>query len=134
MWTTAYAILFIFIFELGGSFFSRSTLRLFELALVLVRLDHVALTDLTHSRIFPRNVAPDFTHYFSERPEMSSYNMKPIADLRQQIHDDLRRQHPEWVLPNGESPMCDVYDARLMDLLALVPGSYLRSEWQRFGN
>jgi hypothetical protein len=34
---------------------------------VLVRFDHVALTDLTHFRIFPRNLAPDFTHYFSER-------------------------------------------------------------------
>jgi hypothetical protein len=46
-----------------------------------------------------------------------------IADLRQQIHDDLRRQHPEWVLPNGESPMCDAYEARLMDLLAFVTRS-----------
>jgi hypothetical protein len=46
-----------------------------------------------------------------------------IADLRQQIHDDLRRQHPEWVLPNGESPMCDGYEARLMDLLAPESGS-----------
>ena len=41
-----------------------------------------------------------------------------IADLRQQIHDDLRTQHPEWVLPNGESPMCDAYEARLMDELS----------------
>ena len=57
-----------------------------------------------------------------------------IANLRQQIHDDLRKQHPEWVLPNGESPLCDVYEARLMDLLALVPGSDLRSEWQRIGH
>jgi hypothetical protein len=47
-------------------------LQLFEIAVVLLRLDHVALTDLTHFRIFPRNPAPDFTHYFSERPEMSS--------------------------------------------------------------
>ncbi len=46
-----------------------------------------------------------------------------ITDLRQQIHDDLRIQHPEWVLPNGESPMCDAYEARLMDLLAPVSGS-----------
>ena len=30
---------------------------------------------------------------------------------RQQIHDDLRIQHPEWVEPNGESSM------RLMELL-----------------
>jgi hypothetical protein len=41
-----------------------------------------------------------------------------ITDLRQQIHDDLRTQHPEWVLPNGESPMCDAYEGRLMDELA----------------
>jgi len=39
------------------------------------------------------------------------------TQLRQQIHDDLRIQHPEWVQPNGESPMCDFYEARLMDLL-----------------
>ena len=48
-----------------------------------------------------------------------------IANLRQHIRDDLRKQHPEWVLPNGESPICDVYEARFMDLLALVPDFYL---------
>jgi len=50
----------------------KPTSPLSEIARVLMRLDHVALTDLTHFRIFPRNLAPDFTHYFSERPEMSS--------------------------------------------------------------
>ena len=39
------------------------------------------------------------------------------TELRQQIHDDLRLQHPEWVQPNGESPICDSYDARLMELI-----------------
>jgi hypothetical protein len=39
------------------------------------------------------------------------------TDLRKQIHHDLRIQHPEWVQPNGESPMCDSYEARLMELL-----------------
>ena len=39
------------------------------------------------------------------------------SDLRQQIHHDLRVQHPEWILPNGESPMCDSYEARLMEVL-----------------
>ena len=39
------------------------------------------------------------------------------AELRHQIHDDLRIQHPEWVQPNGESPVCDSYEARLMELL-----------------
>ena len=59
-----------------------------------------------------------------------------IANLRQQIHDELRREHPEWVLPNGESPMCDVYEARFMDLLGLVPSSYLQrpTGWQHIRN
>jgi hypothetical protein len=39
------------------------------------------------------------------------------ADLLQKIHDDLRIQHPEWIQQNGESPMCDSYEARLMKLL-----------------
>jgi hypothetical protein len=39
-----------------------------------------------------------------------------IAELRQEIHDDLRIQHPEWVEPNGECPMCDSYESRLMEL------------------
>jgi hypothetical protein len=40
-----------------------------------------------------------------------------IAELRQQIHDDLRIQHPEWIKPNGECPECDIYEARLMEEL-----------------
>jgi hypothetical protein len=40
-----------------------------------------------------------------------------IAELRQQIHDDLRIQHPEWIKPNGECPECDFYEARLMEEL-----------------
>jgi len=43
--------------------------------------------------------------------------IRTYIDLRQQIHDDLRVQHPEWVETNGESPMCDFYEARLMELL-----------------
>ena len=42
------------------------------------------------------------------------------TELQQQIHDDLRIQHPEWVQPNGESPMCDSYEARLMELLNIL--------------
>jgi hypothetical protein len=42
------------------------------------------------------------------------------ADLRKQIHNDLRIQHPEWVQPNGESPMCDSYEARLIETLDVL--------------
>ena len=45
-------------------------------------------------------------------PQIHTY-----TELRQQIHDDLRIQHPEWVGANGDSPMCDFYEARLMELL-----------------
>jgi hypothetical protein len=42
------------------------------------------------------------------------YQIHTYAELRQQIHHDLRIQHPEWVEPNGESPMCDSYESLLM--------------------
>jgi hypothetical protein len=42
------------------------------------------------------------------------------AELRRQIHDDLRTQHPEWVEPNGDSPTCDAYELRLAELLGLT--------------
>ena len=43
-----------------------------------------------------------------------------IAELRQQIHNDLRIQHPEWIEPNGECPECDFYEARLMEELHIL--------------
>jgi hypothetical protein len=51
------------------------------------------------------------------KPVTMSHQIHTYPELRQQIHDDLRVQHPEWVEPNGESPMSDFYEARLMDLL-----------------
>ena len=55
--------------------------------------------------------------FIAMSPQIHTY-----AELRQQIHHDLRIQHPDWVQPNGESPMCDSYEARLMQLLgASIP-------------
>ena len=45
------------------------------------------------------------------------HQIHTYAELRQQIHDDLRIQHPEWVQPDGTSPKCDSYEARLLELL-----------------
>jgi hypothetical protein len=45
------------------------------------------------------------------------HQIHTYAELRQQIHHDLRIQHPDWVQPNGESPICDSYEVRLMKLL-----------------
>ena len=41
------------------------------------------------------------------------------TELQQQIHDDLRNQHPDWVEPNGNCPTCDSYESRLAELLGL---------------
>jgi hypothetical protein len=42
----------------------------------------------------------------SPKPIAMSPQIHTYTELRQQIHDDLRIQHPEWVEPNGESSMC----------------------------
>jgi hypothetical protein len=39
------------------------------------------------------------------------------TELEQQIHEDLRAQHPEWVAPDGKCPKCDEHEARLKELL-----------------
>jgi len=44
-----------------------------------------------------------------------AHQVHTYTELRQQIHDDLRVQHPEWIQPNGESPICDSYEARLIE-------------------
>ena len=54
---------------------------------------------------------------FFPKPVAMSHQIHTYTELRQQIHGDLRIQHPEWVEPNGESPMSDFYEARLMELL-----------------
>ena len=46
------------------------------------------------------------------------HQIHTYTELQQQIHDDLRIQHPEWVGSNGESPMCDSYESLLTELLA----------------
>ena len=48
------------------------------------------------------------------------HQLYTYADLRKRIHDDLRIEHPEWVQPNGESPMCDSYETRLMETLDVL--------------
>jgi hypothetical protein len=50
-------------------------------------------------------------------PIAMSYPIHTYTELQQQIHDDLRIQHPEWVNSNGESPTCDSYEARLTQML-----------------
>ena len=39
------------------------------------------------------------------------------AQLQREMHNALLAQHPEWILPNGDCPTCDSYDARFAELL-----------------
>jgi hypothetical protein len=59
-----------------------------------------------------RVTVESFTNPIAMSPQIHTY-----TELRQQIHDDLRIQHPEWIQPNGESPICDSYESRLTGLL-----------------
>jgi len=53
------------------------------------------------------------------RGKHMSDQIHSFGDLQQQIHQDLRMQHPDWVEPNGDCPKCDSYESRLADLLGL---------------
>ena len=46
-----------------------------------------------------------------------------FVPLQREIHEALRKEHPEWVEPNGECPMCEIYESRLASLLALASES-----------
>jgi hypothetical protein len=73
-------------------------------------------TERTHRRGKLDKPSPATLERFT-KPIAVSPQIHTYAELQQQIHHDLRIQHPEWVQPNGESPMCDSYEARLTELL-----------------
>ncbi len=48
------------------------------------------------------------------------FALAPYAQLQRDIHNALRAQHPEWILPNGDCPTCESYESRLAELLRLT--------------
>jgi hypothetical protein len=50
-------------------------------------------------------------------PVVAPHEIRTYPELQEQIHRDLRVQHPDWIEPNGECPMCDSYEARFTQLL-----------------
>ena len=75
---------------------------------------------LAHARA--ANSGRPFRRVF-HKPGGMFHQIHTYTELRQQIHDDLRLQHPDWVQPNGESPICDSYEARLMELIDPLTGT-----------
>jgi hypothetical protein len=47
-------------------------------------------------------------------------NIRSYTELRELIRVSLRTQHPEWIDPNGDSPLCDSYEARFAELVGLT--------------
>lgn len=45
------------------------------------------------------------------------------VQLQRQMHEALLKEHPEWIEPNGECPMCEIYESRLAELLRLQSSS-----------
>jgi len=70
-----------------------------------------------HSRRALRRIPPTPILNLLPRPIATSHPIHTYTELQQQIHEDLRMQHPEWVKPNGQSPMCDSYDACLTEMV-----------------
>ena len=72
---------------------------------------------LRHSRRAFRPIPRAPTLNLLPRPMAMSHPIHTYTELQQQIHDDLRIQHPEWIQPNGQAPMCDSYEACLTEML-----------------
>jgi hypothetical protein len=65
---------------------------------------------------------------------MMSNTIRSHAELREFIRASLRIQHPEWVAPDGASPLCDFYEARFAELLGLTHGGGELGCVECFGN
>src|SRR5438876_8704364 len=70
-----------------------------------------------HSRRVLRRIPPAPILNLLPRLIAMSPRIHTYTELQHQIHDDLRIQHPEWIESNGESPMCDSYEACLTQML-----------------
>jgi hypothetical protein len=49
-----------------------------------------------------------------------SDKIRNYAELRELVRVSLRIQNPQWVEPNGDSPVCDFYEARFAELIGLT--------------
>ncbi len=59
---------------------------------------------IRHSRRDLRRIPPAPRLNLLPRPIAMSPPIHTYTELQQQIHDDLRIQHPDWVQSNGKSP------------------------------
>jgi len=48
-----------------------------------------------------------------------SQNIRTFTELQREVHDALLKQNPHWVEADGRSSLCEFYDARFAQILAL---------------
>jgi hypothetical protein len=46
--------------------------------------------------------------------------IRTYAELRELFRVSLRAQNPEWVEPDGRSPICKIYEARFAKLIGMT--------------
>jgi hypothetical protein len=51
---------------------------------------------------------------------LSTMPIRTYTELRNQIREAMRRQHPEWIDANGKSPLCDSYEAPSRQIARLI--------------
>jgi hypothetical protein len=64
-------------------------------------------------------VEPGRNHMGTDKSE----KIRSYAELMALIRRSLRTQNPQWIDANGQSPICDEYEARFANLLGLANSS-----------
>jgi hypothetical protein len=84
----------------------------------MARAEHV---DIQFPTWTERNLQPTWgpRERMELKPASPAHEGPGYTQLQRQIHDALRAQHPEWIQPNGDSPICDSYESRFAELLRL---------------
>jgi hypothetical protein len=49
-----------------------------------------------------------------------SEKIRTFAELQELVRVSLRAQNPEWVEPDGRSPICKIYEARFAKLIGIA--------------
>src|SRR5262249_2694219 len=85
------------------------------------RTDHLASSNgKSHTRAMAASgLLPTVLAMKTNASPRAIKGVEAYLQLQQQMHEALRRQHPDWVQPNGESPRCDAYESRLAELLGV---------------
>ena len=63
----------------------------------------------------------------NERFSSLFWRIQGYVQLQLRIREALLKEHPEWIQPNGECSMCEIYQSRLAELLGDASSREYRS-------